>query len=70
MKLITHMHVMCLFSLIFGVIKDKVLAVYSYFRDYHLLLTSYTDKVETRSINHLSGFIFNIMYTKYQILKK
>lgn len=70
MKLITHMHVMCLFSLIFGVIKDKVLAVYSYFMDYHLLLTSYTDKVETISINHLSGFIFNIMYTKYQILKK
>lgn len=67
MKLITHIHVMCLFSLIFGVIKGKVLAVYSYFMDYHLLLTSYIDKVETISINHLSIFIFNVMYTKYQI---
>lgn len=70
MELITSVHVMCLFSLIFGMIKDKVLTVYSCFMDYHLVLTSYTDKFETISINHLSVFIFNIIYTKYQIFKK
>lgn len=59
---------MCLFSLIWCDQRQGSI-VYSYFMDYHLLLTSYIDKVETISINHLAIFIFNVMYTKYQIFK-